>query len=321
MSGNGSHPDRPPFDVIKRHVGRTPLLPAKVLGRQLKIPNLFLKDEGANPSGSMLDRVSLVQVEEAIRLGRPTIVTASQDPRGVSLAVIARAAGLDCVVHVPEHAADRWAVEAKAAGAQIVRTPGTFVDAVAKAQADASTNDWHDATPAAQPVDARFAAYAGIAHELGKELPEGPAVVAMPTREGTAIAGVWTGFERLRRSPKLVAATSKMGNPIVWSLAQGEDECTDLDPNQVFPSAVSEPLATYKSADGTAAVKAVRASGGWGYAAADAELASVAKQLERTESLVALPAAVAGIAALHFAAKFARLEPDATCVAIITARR
>ena len=320
MSGNGTRAERPAFDALKRRVGGTPLLPAKVLGRQLKVPNLFLKDEGANPSGSILDRPSLAHVEDAMRRGRSTVVTAAQDPRGVSLALLAGAAGLESVVYVPERAAERWAVEARAAGAKIVRTPGTLVDATTQASRDAQENGWHDATCVGDTATERIEAYAGIADELGKDLPSGRAVVAVPTREGTAITGIWSGFERLRRLPQLVAATSKMGNPIVWSLAQGADDCTDLEPNQIFPSSVSEPLATYKAAHGTSAVKAVRASGGWGYAASDSELESMAKQLERTESVAALPAAVAGIAALHFAAKFGRLEPDVTCVAILTSR-
>lgn len=321
MSGNGSQTAREPFDVLKQRVGSTPLRPANVLGRQLKIPNLFLKDECANPSGSMFDRASLVHVEEANRAGQKTVVTAAQDPRGVSLALFAHAAGLECVVHVPEQASDRWAVEAKAAGARIIRTSGAFADVVAQAKAEAETNNWFDATPAAADATSRFDAYAGIAEELVKDMPDGPAVVAVPTRDGTGVAGLWSGFQRLGRSPKLVAATSKMGNPIVWSLAHGDDRCTDLDPRQVFPSALSEPLATHRSVDGDAAVKAVRASGGWGYAAADAELESLAKQLQRTENVNALPAAAAGIAALHFAAKFSRIEPDVTCVAVVTARR
>jgi threonine synthase len=320
MVGNGTASDRPPFDVLKARIGATPIRPAEALGRQLKIPNLFLKDETTNPSGTMFDRLSLVQVEAAIKGGHKTISVAAQDPRGVSLAILARSAGLECVVHVPEQASERWAVEARAANATVVRTRGFFFDAVERSAAESAEHDWYNASPAAGSEKQRVDAYAPMSKEILDGLKASPGVVAIPTRDGTAVAGLWAGFDRLKRRPKVLAATSKMGNPIVWSLAQGINECIDLDPKDVFPSATSEPLATHKAADGDAAVKAVRASGGWGYAASDEELENLARQLERTENVRVLPAAAAGIAALHFAARFARLDATAPCVAILTSR-
>lgn len=320
MSTNGSHANALPFDVLRKRVGATPLVEAKTLARQLRIPNLFLKDETKNPTGSIHDRFSLAHVDEALRVGCKTVSFASQDPGAASLAVFARAAGLECVVHVPEAASPRWAVSAQAAGATVVRVKGGLAKAQEASREAAASNQWYDASPPVESNAVRNEAFSALAKEIVAGLGAPPAAVAVPTREGSVVAGLWSGFETLNASPRLIAATSKMGNPIVWSLAQGEDTCTDLDERHVFPSATSEPLATYKSADGTPAVKAVRASNGWGYAASDAELEDLTQQLQRTEQLDALPAATAGIAALHFAAKFARLDAGAKHVAIVTAK-
>lgn len=158
-------------------------------------------------------------------------------------------------------------------------------------------------------------------------LPPRPAAsVAVPTRHGATLVELHQGYERLLRADanrsvaRLIAASTKMGNPIVWSLARNEDRCTDLDEREVWPSEVSQPLATHHAKQGDGAVAAVRASRGWGYAASDTELTGLANQLLRTERLDVAPASTASIAALHFAAKLGRLEPDAPHVAVVYTR-
>jgi threonine synthase len=314
-----------PLDELRTRVGSTPLIEAKVLGRQLRIPNLFLKDEGANPSGSIHDRLSLLRIEAALQAPPKSLGLTCQDPAGKSLAVFAKAAGVACVIDVPEGADDRWATMAEAAGATVRRPSGSLGALRAAVQgADVS-----DARALDGDAARRFAAVAPVATEIQSTMRGWPDVLAVPTREGTTVAGLWSGVRSAGTrskifpasgTPRIIAATTKMGNPIVWSLAQGFDECKDLDESQVFPSATSEPLATFHARDGNAAVQAVRASNGWGFAAADDELENLAKQLSRTENIEALPAAVAGIAALHFAARFGRLSPTGRHVAVLTAR-
>lgn len=172
-----------------------------------------------------------------------------------------------------------------------------------------------------QAMDAR-----SWATEFAALRPRAAASIAVPTRHGATLVEIHEGYEALRASSKgltparLIAASTKMGNPIVWSLARGGLEYEDMSENEVFPSETSEPLATHKAKQGKEAIAAVRATMGWGFAAGDEELENLAKQLLRTEDVDVAPASTAGIAALHFAAKLGRLEEDAPHVAIVYAR-
>jgi threonine synthase len=214
----------------------------------------------------------------------------------------------------------------EATGASVEPFDGTYEEAVHASRARAIAEDWHDANPGPKNQDVGRRAYAALARELVQELPRQADVIAVPTGNGTTIQGLHHGLEELLRTgkisklPHLVAASTKMGNPIVWSLAKGQGSIEDLDDHEVWPSETSEPLANVHAFDGEAAVAAVRATQGWGYAASDAELVALAKQIKRAEGLDVLPAGTAGVAALHFAAKLGRLDPNGLHVAILSGR-
>lgn len=305
---------------LRAAVGNTPLVAAPTLGAQLHIPNLYLKDEGANPSGSVAARWGVAMVDAAQAAGVQGIVAASPGPMGASLAYLAKAAGLQVRLFESTSLSTAWSDRALAQGAKVTRLDDDTLEVVMAAQQAAREQGFLDATPASDPA-ARIASYAAIATELRNDLPGWPQAIAVPTREGTCVAGIGRALEAAGASKtRLLAATTKMGNPIVWSLAQHLESCEDLESKNVFPSLTSEPLACYHAHDGDRALKAIRRSGGWGYAGSDAELESLAAQLKQSEGLEALPAGVAGIAALQFAARFGRLEETGTHVAVIAGR-
>lgn len=308
------------WERLRDAVGATPLLAAKSLGPRLNIPNLFLKDEGANPSGSMAARWAVAMVEAAKTRSASGIVAASPGPMASSLAYVAKAAGLEVHHFESTSATKHWSDRALAHGAKVTRLDDDQLEVVMAAQQSAREQGFFDATPASvAPI--RLAAYAPIAKEIHAALGGWPSVIAVPTREGGAIAGIADGLRAAgATSTRLLAATTKMGNPIVWSLAQQLEACEDLDPKNVFPSLASEPLSCYHAHDGDAALKSIRKSGGWAYAASDAELEDLADQLRKEEGVESLPSGVAGIAALRFAAKFGRLDAKGVHVAILSGR-
>ena len=85
-------------------VGWTPLYHAKFLGEKLGLGELYIKDDGRNPTASFKDRASAVVVARARELGVETITTASSGNAGAALAGCAASADLPAVIFVPESA-------------------------------------------------------------------------------------------------------------------------------------------------------------------------------------------------------------------------
>lgn len=78
--------------------GGTPLVSLPILAERLQVQGLWVKNEGQNPTGSHKDRLSPLVVARALELGRTTVVAASSGNQGVSLALYAAAAGLECEI-------------------------------------------------------------------------------------------------------------------------------------------------------------------------------------------------------------------------------
>lgn len=96
----------PPFIPAERvslGEGGTPLIPLTRLGRKLGLPNLYLKNEGTNPTGSFKDRGTAVALSWAVRVGARRVGTVSSGNMASSVAAYAARAGLPCDVLVPAH--------------------------------------------------------------------------------------------------------------------------------------------------------------------------------------------------------------------------
>src|SRR5512140_1385576 len=118
---SGFHPPLP--------VGGTPLSRVDRLGSELGLRQLFVKNDGLNPSGSLKDRASFLVVAEARRLGEKRVVTASTGNAASALATVCASAGLDALIFVPEKAPRAKLVQMVLAGATVVPVRGTYDDA------------------------------------------------------------------------------------------------------------------------------------------------------------------------------------------------
>ncbi len=115
--------------VVTLGEGSTPLLPAPRLSERLGV-ELWLKWEGANPTGSFKDRGMTVAVSRALADGAPGVVCASTGNTAASAAAYAARAGIEATIVVAEGAAaSSKLAQVRAVGARVVEVPGTFSDA------------------------------------------------------------------------------------------------------------------------------------------------------------------------------------------------
>jgi threonine synthase len=312
-------------DVFDSEVGDTDFVRARNIERRTGLRQLFLKFEGGNPSGTQKDRIAFAQVMDALRRGFDAITLASCGNYGAAVAFAASVAGLRCEVVVPERFHTRRLGEIAGLGAEIVRTPGSYEDAVAHSQERAGRLELYDANPGGANETIQLRAYARIAEEIYDELRDAPAVVSVPVSNGTTLAGIHRGFTSLYRRgktsriPRIVAGSTWRQNPIVAGFKAGLEQAPDLARDRIRETRVNEPLVNWHAIDGDAALAAIRATGGWAGFAGDRRMREHARMLRENQGLDVLPASTAGLIALldHHARN---PLPGDRYVAVITGR-
>jgi threonine synthase len=313
-------------DILESEVGDTSLTRGRHLERETGLRQLFLKFEGANPSGSQKDRIAFVQVMDALRRGFDTITVATCGNYGAALAEAARLAGLRAIVFIPAQYHTRRIAEIETAGTVVRRVVGDYEQAVESSQRLAQQKEFYDANPGGANTALQLQAYGQIAYEIYDELRDAPAIVAIPVSNGTTLAGIHKGFISLYRRgktsriPRMVAASSYGKNPIVQSYRKNLLHCEPLNPESIRETAINEPLVNWRSLDGDLALDAIRGSNGWATYVSDRSMLTAARRLAESESLNVLPASTAGLIALLESQAKTPLPGD-RYVAVLTGRK
>jgi threonine synthase len=228
--------ERLPVDpLVSLGEGDTPLVPAPVLS-ELVGCDVWLKLEGANPTGSFKDRGMTVAVSAAVAEGAEVVICASTGNTAASAAAYAARAGLRGAVIVPEgKIATGKLAQALMHGARVVALRGNFDEALALVRELA---DRHPVALVNSINDFRMEGQKTGAFEVCEQLGEAPDVVCIPVGNAGNVTAWWRGFsedgvaprmhgyqaegaaplvrgERVER-PETVASAIRIGNPARW---------------------------------------------------------------------------------------------------------
>jgi len=206
--------------VITLGEGNTPLLRAPRLSERLGV-ELWLKWEGANPTGSFKDRGMALAVTRAVERGAAGVVCASTGNTAASCAAYAARAGLPAVVYAARGAVARGKVaQARAVGAEIREVDGTFEDAHREARRLADEEGWVNVN-SINPD--RIEGQSSAAREVVEQLGATPDVLALPYGGGGNTVAYAAGFgERLprfvlgeaQRRDDTFASAIRIGEPV-----------------------------------------------------------------------------------------------------------
>jgi len=273
--------------IISLGEGSTPLLPAPRIGARLGA-ELFLKWEGANPTGSFKDRGMTVAVTQALADGARAVVCASTGNTAASAAAYAARAGLEAVILQPEGAVARGKLaQARAVGATVEGRP-SFEEALAEAQ-ELEERGTHVLVNSLNPL--RLQGQKTAAFEIVEDLGSTPDILALPYGGGGNLCAYALGFgEEGAGMPRLVAGEAANRPGTVASAIR-----------------ISEP------AHAEAAQRAVEDSGGSIVPVDDVAILEAWELLAREEGLFCEPSSAAGLAAL-----LAEPPLDARVVCVIT---
>jgi threonine synthase len=291
-------------DIIDSEIGDTNLTRARNIEREFGVRQIYLKFEGSTATGTQKDRIAFAQVMDALRRGYDTITVATCGNYGAAIALAASLAGLRCVIYIPEKYHTTRIKEISLYGAEVLRIPGDYENAVIISQQNAAKSDYYDANAGGANTVLQLNAYGEIAREIYDDLRDAPAVVALPVSNGTTLAGVYKGFVSLYRRgktsriPKIIAGSSFGKNPIIQAYMKNLPNCQDLIPGKIRETAVNEPLINWRSIDGDYALYAIRNSGGWASYGSDKNMLTFSRIIREKEGLNVLPASTAGLIAL-----------------------
>jgi len=313
---------------LRKLIGNTTFLEAKNLAKNLGIERLFLKFEGSNPTGTQKDRIALALIDDAFKKKYKVITTATCGNFGAALAYVANNFGLESHIYIPTnyHPAKNRINYLQQANAHIHYIEGHYEDAVSHSSEIAENENYYDANPGIPHVrDVSFQAYGEIAHELYKNLRRVPDYVFCPVGNGTTLAGIYLGFKylykegKISKIPKIVATSTKKGNPIIKSYKVKSKVALDLSPNEIRESQINEPLTNWHSYDGQEALDAIYDSNGFAEYASDTKMLNFYKVLRDEQGINALPASTSTLAVLS-GLKRAEVTLKGTYVAVLTGR-
>jgi len=278
--------DRLPFadddPVVSLNEGSTPLVRAPVLSEQAGV-EVWLKLEGANPTGSFKDRGMTCAVSDAVRNGAEAVVCASTGNTAASLAAYAARAGIGGAVIVPEGkiAAGKLA-QALMHGARVIALRGNFDEALEIVR-EISRRNPIALVNSVNPL--RLEGQKTAAFEIAEEIGAIDGL-CIPVGNAGNITAYWKGFQEAGQSPRMLGFQAEGAAPLV--LGRRVDK----------PETVASAIRIGNPARWEEAMAAVTQSSGGIEAVSDAEILAAYRMLAAREGIFCEPASAASVAGL-----------------------
>ena len=298
-------------------VGWSPLYEEPRLAEQLGLKQLWVKDDGQNPTASLKDRASAMAVAKAREAGAKVIACSSTGNAASSLAGNAAAAGLKTYIFVPSRAPKGKVAQLMTFGATVISVQGSYEETFELSKQAIDRWGWYNRNAAINPYlsEGKKTVALEIMEQLDWQVPD---YIAISVGDGCTIAGLWKGLKDLHaigfidRLPRLISAQAEGCCPLNRAIETGEP-WRPMEENTLADSiAVGVP----RNAD--KALMAIRESNGVTVNVSDEEIMAAQKLLGRTCGVFGEPAGVTGAAGLKKLCEEGRIEPDATVVSVVT---
>lgn len=284
-------PVRDERNIITLGEGATPLLHARALGPAHGFQDLYLKEEGLNPTGSFKARGLAAAVSRARELGVTTIAIPSAGNAAGALAAYGAAGGIKTYVFMPQDAPEINKLESHIAGAHVYLVKGLIGDAGRIVKTLAPARNWFDVSTCKEPyrVEGKKTMGYELAEQFGWTLPD---AIIYPTGGGTGIIGMWKAFAELEQlgwigaaRPRMISVQAAGCAPVVRAFEHGQDHAEPWQNASTIADGlrVPAPFADYLI------LQAIRESGGTAVAVTDDEIREAVGELARGEGLFAAP--------------------------------
>lgn len=280
--------------------GGTGLHRSQRLGDELGLKNLYVKNEGENPTGSFKDRGMTVGVTKAVELGARHVICASTGNTSASLAAYAARAGIKCTVLIPSgKIAYGKLSQAMIHGAKVLQVRGNFDQAL---EFVLKLSEKHKDIYLLNSINPfRVEGQKSLGYEICEQLNnDAPDRIVIPVGNAGNISAVWKGlteFHKLgiiKKLPKMTGIQASGSAPIAQAIKSNSDKIVPVKNPETIATAIriGAPVSWKK------AVNAIRESGGTAETVTDQEILDAQKTLARVEGIFVEPASASSIAGL-----------------------
>ena len=288
-------------NIVTLGEGFTPLVHASRLGAQLRLSELYIKDEGQNPTQSFKARGMAAAVSMAKELGAQKLAVPSAGNAAGALAAYAARAGLEAHIFMPRDTPRANVIECEQTGAQVTLMDGLITDCGAEVARRKDAEGWFDVSTLKEPY--RIEGKKTMGYELAEQFDwELPDVIIYPTGGGTGLIGMWKAFDEMEqmgwigsKRPRMVTVQASGCAPIVRAFEEGKRFAEEFPNAQTTASGLRVPRAI----GDFLILDALRASGGTAVAVTDEELIDATKEIGAAEGIFCAPEGAACLPALQ----------------------
>ncbi len=278
-------------DLMKNRVGRTPIIRAKGLEKDLGIGNIYLKLEGNNPSGHREDRMAYLMMRDALSRGKDTICLGTYGTMGGSLSFLTREFPVKCIFYVPKKSKVLRKDLMENENVRIIEYGSTYEDCVKESRIVSRENGWYDANPGLANNMINMYSFSYIARELNQQM-DGPVdTIFCQTSSGSSISGLHLGFKQLwvnediQKIPRIFSTGTSLGNAIVESFKRGSRDIITLDPEELSPSRYNRATLNWDCYNGQDALNAIFDTNGAAIGISDDELKESTRYFRKRDRL------------------------------------
>jgi threonine synthase len=305
-------PVRAAEKIVSLGEGFTPLIRTKRLGGILGAHDLWIKDEGLNPTGSFKARGLSCAVSMAAELGLKKLAIPSAGNAASAMAAYAAAAGIEAHIFMPRDVPASNFVECKAFGAKVTLVDGLISDCAKIVNDRKAEEGWFDVSTLKEPyrIEGKKTMGYEVAEQFQWKLPD---VIFYPTGGGVGLIGMWKAFAEMEtlgwissKRPKMIAVQVEGCQPVVRAFEQGTPRSEFWQNAHTVASGlrVPKPLGDFL------VLEAVRDSGGCAIAVSDEELLDAGIELAGAEGMFVAPEGAACVAALRKLLASGFLKPE-----------
>ena len=288
-------------NVVNLGEGFTPLIHASRLGSKLGLQELYIKDEGQNPTQSFKARGMATAVSMAKELGVQKLAVPSAGNAAGALAAYAARAGLEAFIFMPRDTPRANVIECEQTGAHVTLMEGLITDCGAEVGRRKEAEGWFDVSTLKEPY--RIEGKKTMGYELAEQFEwQLPDVIIYPTGGGTGLIGMWKAFDEMEemgwigpKRPRMVTVQAAGCAPIVRAFEAGKRFADEFPNAQTTASGLRVPRAI----GDFLILDALRDSGGTAVAVTDDELIYATKEIGAAEGIFCAPEGAACLPALR----------------------
>ena len=302
----------PGAEPVSLGEGMTPVVHARRAGNSLGLHNLYVKDEGLNPTGSFKARGMAAAVTQARALGAKALATPTAGNAGGALAAYAAAAGIPAVIVMPADTPIANEMECRACGADVRKLNGLISDCGKYVAEHKEREGWFEVSTLKEPY--RIEGKKTMGYELWEQFPgKLPDVIIYPTGGGVGLIGMCKAFDEMeamgwigRERPRMVTVQASGCAPIVQAFAAGKESAPFWENAATIASGLRVP----KALGDFIILADLKATRGRAVAATDEEMLAAARELAASEGIYAAPEGAATLVAARKLAAEGWIKPD-----------